>query len=204
MNKWLVSVPVILALTASATHAAGNVEAGKTKAAPCAACHGVDGNSPANPLWPKLAGQSPEYIQKQIADFKGGVRQDPLMAPQAALLATDQDVADVAAFFSAQAQTTGQAQADKVELGEQVYRGGNMERGVAACSGCHGPAGMGNPLAKFPRISGQHADYVSKALKDFRAGNRANDPNGMMRGVAKQMTDDEIAAVAQYVQGLSL
>ena len=204
MNKWLVSVPVILALTAGTTQAAGNAEAGKTKAAPCAACHGTDGNSPANPLWPKLAGQSPEYIQKQIADFKGGARQDPLMAPQAALLATDQDVADVTAFFSSQTQTMGQAQGDKVELGGQIYRGGNMASGVAACSGCHGPAGMGNPLAKFPRISGQHADYVAKALKDFRTGNRANDPNGMMRGVAKRMTDDEIAAVAQYVQGLSL
>lgn len=204
MNKWLVSVPLVLALTAGTAHAAGNVEAGKTKAAPCAACHGVDGNSPANPLWPKLAGQSPEYIQKQIADFKGGVRQDPLMAPQAALLATDQDVADVAAFFSSQTQTAGQAQVDKVELGGQIYRGGNMASGLAACSGCHGPAGMGNPLAKFPRISGQHADYVAKALKDFRAENRANDPNGMMRGVAKHMTDDEIAAVAQYIQGLTL
>lgn len=204
MNKWLVSVPVFLALTAGNANAEGNAEAGKVKAAPCAACHGVDGNSPANPLWPKLAGQSEEYFKKQIMDFKAGARQNALMAPQAALLATDQDVADVAAFFSSQTQTTGQAQADKVELGGQIYRGGNMATGVAACSGCHGPAGLGNPLAKFPRISGQHADYIVKTLKDFRAGNRANDPNGMMRGVAQRMTDDEIAAVAQFVQGLSL
>ncbi len=188
MNKWFVSVPVVLALATGAAHAAGDAEAGKQKAVPCSACHGLDGNSP-NPIWPKLAGQHPTYITKQIMDFKGGVRNDPLMSAQAALLATDQDVADVAAYFSSQSQTVGQADAALVAKGQALYRGGNIATGVAACSGCHGPAGMGNPLAKFPRISGQHADYVTKALKDFRAGTRANDPNSMMRGVAARMTD---------------
>jgi cytochrome c553 len=202
MNKWLITVPVVLAMAAGAVQAAGDAEAGKQKAAPCAACHGLDGNSP-NPIWPKLAGQHPSYIQSQITDFKSGSRQDPLMSPQAALLATDQDVADVAAFFASQEQSAGVAKADAVALGEAIYRGGNMASGVAACSGCHGPVGMGNPLAQFPRISGQHADYVSKALKDFRAGSRANDVNGMMRGVAVRLTDAEIAAVSQYVQGLT-
>jgi cytochrome c553 len=202
MNKWLISVPVVLALAAGIAQAAGNAEAGQQKAAPCAACHGLDGNSP-NPVWPKLAGQHASYIQAQIADFKAGSRQDPLMSPQAALLATEQDVADVAAYFASQQQHGGTAQADAVAVGESLYRGGNMASGVAACSGCHGPAGMGNPLAKFPRISGQHADYIAKALKDFRAGNRANDVNGMMRGVAARLTDNDIAAVSQYVQGLS-
>ena len=203
MNKWLVTVPVVLALAAGSAQAAGDAEAGKTKGAACAACHGPVGNSPANPLWPKLAGQHPEYLQKQFADFKSGARQDPMMAGQVALLATDQDVADVMAFFASQTQTTGEAAADQVELGQQIYRGGNMTSGVAACTGCHGPAGMGNPQASFPRISGQHADYVAKALKDFRSGTRANDPNGMMRGVAQRMADKEIAAVSQYVQGLT-
>jgi cytochrome c553 len=202
MNKWLVGVSLATALAAGLVHAAGDPEAGKQKAAPCAACHGGDGNS-LNPVWPKLAGQSPEYIQKQIMDYKSGARQDPLMSPQANLLATEQDVADVAAYFASQTQATGTASADLADKGEQLYRGGNMGSGVAACSGCHGPAGMGNPLARFPRISGQHADYVAKTLKDFRAGNRANDPNSMMRGVARAMTDDEIAAVSQYVQGLT-
>ncbi len=201
MNKWLISVPMIMAL-ASAPAMAGDTEAGKAKAAPCAACHGLDGNSP-NPIWPKLAGQHPQYIAKQIMDFKSGARKDPLMAPQAALLATDQDVADVAAFFSSQTQSAGMAKADMVELGGQIYRGGNIASGVPACTGCHGPAGMGNPLAKFPRISGQHADYTKKQLTDFRAGNRANDANTMMRGVAGTMTDAEIVAVSQYIQGLT-
>jgi cytochrome c553 len=202
MNKWLITLPVAMALVGGTAQAAGDPEAGKQKAVPCAACHGPDGNS-FNPVWPKLAGQHPEYIQKQIMDFKGGARQDPLMTPQAALLATDQDVADVAAFFASQTQTTGKAAADQVALGEQLYRGGNPATGVPACSGCHGPAGLGNALAKFPRISGQHADYATKALRDFRASGRANDPNGMMRGVALRMTDAEITAVAQYVQGLT-
>jgi cytochrome c553 len=191
-----------MAFATGAAQAAGDAQAGQQKAAPCAACHGVDGNSP-NPIWPKLAGQHPQYIAKQIQDFKHGRRQDPLMAPQAALLATDQDVADVAAYFAGQSQSGGTANADLVALGEQIYRGGNMSNGIPACTGCHGPAGMGNPLAKFPRISGQHADYLDKALKDFRAGNRANDVNGMMRGVAARMTDKEIEAVAQYIQGLT-
>jgi cytochrome c553 len=203
MNKWLVTIASAAALSIGGAQAAGDPDAGQQKAAPCAACHGADGNSP-NPIWPKLAGQHPQYLQKQIWDFKGGARQDPLMSPQAALLATEQDVADVAAYFARQEQTEGVAEAGLVQLGEQIYRGGNPGTGVAACSGCHGPAGMGNPLAAFPRLSGQHADYVSKALKDFRAGNRANDTNGMMRGVAARMTDAEIEAVAQYIQGLTL
>lgn len=201
MNKWLISVPIMMAL-ASVPAAAADAQAGQAKAAPCAACHGVDGNSP-NPIWPKLAGQHPQYLVKQIMDFKNKVRNDPLMSPQAALLATDQDVADVAAYFASQEQTIGTAKADMVELGEQIYRGGNIDSGVPACTGCHGPAGMGNPLAKFPRISGQHADYTKKQLTDFRAGNRMNDANTMMRGVAVRMTDEEIAAVSQYIQGLT-
>jgi cytochrome c553 len=202
MNKWLISASVLLAL-ASGSVMAADPGAGQTKAAPCAACHGADGNSPANPLWPKLAGQHPDYLQKQIMDFKSGARVDPLMAPQAALLATDQDVADVAAYFAAQSQTSGTAKEDMVSLGQRIYRGGNAASGVAACQACHGPAGMGVPGAKFPRISGQHADYVAKQLAAFRDGNRANDPNNMMRLVAGRMTDAEIAAVSQYVQVLT-
>jgi len=201
MNKWLISIPMILAL-ASGSALAGDAAAGKAKAAPCSACHGLDGNSP-NPIWPSLAGQHPDYIEKQIMDFKSGARADPLMTPQAALLATDQDVADVAAYYSSQNQKAGTAKADMVEKGERLYRGGNLANGVTACQACHGPAGMGIPAAKFPRISGQHADYVVKQLNAFRDGNRANDPNNMMRMVAKGMSDEEIAAVAQYVQGLS-
>jgi len=203
MKKWLISASVVMALASGATQAVvGNPEDGKAKGAACAACHGADGNSP-SPAWPKLAGQHPEYIQKQLMDFKAGVRKDPLMSAQAVLLPSSQDVSDVAAYFAGQQQSPGQAKPEAVVLGEQVFRGGNLANGVAACAGCHGPVGMGNPLAKFPRISGQHADYLSKALKDFRAGNRSNDPNGMMRGVVAHMSDGEIDAVAQYLQGLA-
>ncbi|PLY17263.1 MAG: cytochrome c4 [Sedimenticola sp.] len=200
MNKWLVSVSIVLALTVNGVQAAGDAEAGKTKSATCLACHGPDGNSP-NPIWPKLAGQHPAYIIKQLTDFKAGARKNDLMSPMATPL-TDQDVLDLAAYFSSQSQSTGTAAADQVELGEQMYRAGNTTTGVAACMACHGPTGIGNPAANFPRISGQHAAYLEKALKDFRSGERNNDTAKMMQGVAAQMTDAEIAAVAQYVQGL--
>ncbi len=201
MNKWLVSISVVFALGAAGVQAAGDAVAGKTKAAACVACHGPDGNSPTNPLWPKLAGQHPSYILKQLTELKSGARKDQTMSPMATPL-SEQDMQDLAAFFSGQTQKPGTAAADKVVLGEKIYRAGNKETGVAACMACHGPAGLGNGPAKFPRISGQHAAYVEKALKDFRSGSRSNDLNGMMRGVAVKMTDDEIAAVAQYVQGL--
>ena len=200
MNRWLVSVSIVLAMTAVNAQAAGDAEAGKTKSATCMACHGADGNS-ANPIWPKLAGQHPSYIKKQLTDFKGGARKNDLMSPMAMPL-SEQDVDDLAAYFSSQSQSAGTAAADKVEAGARLYRAGNATTGVAACMACHGPAGVGNPSAGFPRIGGQHAAYVEKALKDFRAGERANDNANMMQGVAANMTDAEIAAVAQYVQGL--
>jgi cytochrome c553 len=164
------------------------------------ACHGPDGNSP-NPIWPKLAGQHPEYILKQLGEFKAGVRKNDLMSPMAAPL-SEQDMQDLAAYFSSQTLSPGTAAAEKVQLGERIFRAGNASSGVAACMACHGPAGGGNPSANFPRISGQHAAYLEQTLKQFRSGERNNDIAGMMRGVAAAMTDEEIAAVAQYMQGL--
>ncbi len=199
MNKWLVSISLVLGLAVSAVQAA-DIEAGKTKSATCLACHGPDGNSP-NPIWPKLAGQHPSYIKKQIMDFKSGARKDNLMSPMATPL-TDDEVDNLAAYFNSQVQTSGTAAADQVEQGEKTYRAGNSETGVAACMACHGPAGMGNPSANFPRIAGQHAAYLEKSLKDFRSAGRTNDVSGMMQGVVARMTDAEIAAVAQYIQGL--
>jgi len=201
MNKWLVSISIALALGAAAVQAAGDVAAGKAKSATCIACHGPNGNSPTNPVWPKLAGQHPAYIVKQLTEFKAGARKDNLMAPMAAPL-SDQDMQNLAAYFSDQKQSAGSAAADKVALGEKIYRAGNLDTGVAACMACHGPTGIGNAPANFPRISGQHAAYLEKSLKDFRAGARSNDVGSMMRGVAAKLTDAEIAAVAQYVQGL--
>ncbi len=210
-NNWLkaISAAVLVAGGVSGAVAAttapaqpvGDPKAGEAKAGViCVACHGPMGNS-INPIWPKLAGQHPEYIYKQIMDFKGGKRENVLMTAQAAAL-SEQDARDVAAYFSKQTQSGGVADPAAAVLGERIYRDGNPESGVPACSGCHGPAGLGTGLAKFPRISGQQADYVKQTLGYFRAGTRANDPNGMMRGVAVRMTEPEIAAVSQYVQGL--
>jgi len=180
----------------------GDPKAGEAKAnAICIACHGPMGNSIV-PIWPKLAGQHPQYIYKQLMDFKAGRRQNAQMSPMAAPL-SEQEVRDMAAYYSKQSQAGGAADPALAELGERIYRAGNPTSGVPACAGCHGPAGMGVGLAKFPRISGQHADYAKQTLTWFRDGSRANDPNGMMRGVAARLTNDEIAAVAQYVQGLS-
>ena len=202
MTKWLVTILTTLGFCLSIAHAAGNPDEGKNKSAICAGCHGADGNSPINPMWPKLAGQHPKYIEKQIRDFKAGNRTDPTMAPMAKPL-TDQDIADLAAYFSSQTRQTGKAAADKVNAGEAIFRAGNAKTGVVACMACHGPAGSGNPQANFPSIAGQHSAYVEKALKDFRDGKRTNDLNTMMQGVVNRMTDQEIAAVAQYIQGLS-
>ena len=201
MKKALLIASMAMLAMAGTTQAAGNAEAGKTKSAVCAACHGVDGNSGANPLWPKLAGQHPGYIIQQLQDFKAGKRTDTMMAPMAAPL-SEEDMADLAAYFNGQQRTIGEADADQVAEGEKLYRAGNAVSGVSACSACHGPAGSGNPLSNFPSLSGQGAEYVAKALKDFRSGTRNNDAAGMMQDVASRLTDAEIDAVAQYVQGL--
>jgi cytochrome c553 len=183
-------------------HAApqGDAAAGKNKAQACAGCHGADGNS-ATPNFPKLAGQGASYLFKQLQDFKSGDRKNAIMSGQVANL-NEQDMADLAAYFSQQDPTIGTADKDKVQLGENIYRGGVAEKNVPACMGCHGPAGSGNPPAKFPRLSGQHAAYVESTLKAFRSGDRHNDAGMMMRGVAQRMSDKEIAAVASYVSGL--
>jgi len=200
MSKWLVSVLIAMVLAVGGAQAAGDIEVGKTKSAVCMACHGPDGNSP-NPMWPKLAGQHPSYLEKQLHDLKSGARTDPMMAPIVAPL-NDEDMENLAAYYSSLPLTPGAAAADQVALGEKIYRAGNAATGLPACMSCHGPNGMGVPEANYPRISGQHGAYMEKALKDFRGGARANDVNKMMRDVAAKMSDADIAAVASYLQGL--
>lgn len=200
MTKWLISLSIALTLTTGSLFAEGDIEAGKAKAVICAGCHGADGNS-LNPQWPKLAGLSAAYIIKQINDFRAGTRQDLIMSAQAAAL-NDTDLANLAAFFSSQGRRLGITAADQAALGSKLYRTGNNATGVTACMVCHGPTGAGNSAAGFPALSGQHAFYTEKALKDFRSGARINDVNGMMQGVTYNMTDEEISAVAQFVQGL--
>ncbi len=200
MKKILLIASLASFAVIGAAHAAGNAEAGKTKAAACVACHGPDGNSPA-PNFPKLAGQHADYLVKQLKDFKSGERTDPTMNAMVAPL-SEQDMTDIAAFYASQKGSIGETAAEQLELGQTLYRAGNSASGVAACAACHGPAGAGNPMANFPGVSGQHADYTKLQLQNFRAGMRANDASAMMRGVAKKMTDAEIEAVAQYIQGL--
>jgi cytochrome c553 len=199
-SQVLIALFAVFAVATTA-QAAGDAEAGKTKAQVCFSCHGVNGVS-VNPVWPKLAGQNAGYIAKQLADFKAGTeRSDPLMMAQVMPL-SPQDMEDLAAFFAKQKPSPGSAEEAKLTLGQQLYRGGNKATGVAACMACHGPSGAGNPAAKYPRVGGQHAPYVVKALKDFRSGTRKNDPGKMMQNIAAHMTDAEIEAVASYMQGL--
>lgn len=181
----------------------GSVDAGRTKSVTCAACHGADGNS-VTPDWPMLAGQHATYIVRQLQAFKNGERTDVTMKPFADLL-SDQDMLDVAAYFASQTPTPKGADPALVGLGQQIYRGGVPERGVAACIACHGPEGSGNPLAAYPRVSGQHAAYVTKQLNAYASGDRRSDVdlNQMMRNVAGQLFEDEIRALASYVQGLN-
>ncbi|MGZ8156753.1 MAG: c-type cytochrome [Burkholderiales bacterium] len=171
----------------------------------CSACHNVDGNStiPANPV---IAGQHPEYSFKQLINFKseGGKpaeRPSPVMNGIVASL-TREDMGNLALYFAGQQRKPGAARdVELVKLGQSIYRGGLLSKGVAACASCHGPTGAGMP-AQFPRLSGQHAQYTEEKLKQFRSGERANDPNRMMRLVAQKLSDREIAALAQYIQGL--
>jgi len=180
----------------------GNVAAGQAKAAMCAACHGVDGNS-VNPEWPSLAAQHTQYIVKQLKAFKGGTRQNPTMAPMAMGL-SDQDMEDVAAYFSAQTARGGEADNSKVALGQKLYRGGNAKTKIAACIACHGPGGRGNPAAGYPSIRGQHSAYVMAQLNAYKSGQRKTDAsnNKMMQDVTANLSAEEIAAVASYVQGM--
>ena len=188
-------------LFASLALAAGDPAAGQTKTAICGACHGADGNSPAG-MFPKLAGQHERYLFKQMQDIKAGVRPVPTMAGQLDAL-SDQDLQDIAAFYASQASTMGAAEEKLVALGEQVYRAGIREKGVAACTACHSPTGAGNGPARFPKLSGQHAEYIATALRAFRNDERINDGDTrIMRDVANRLSDKELDAVASYASGL--
>ncbi|MEN2394933.1 c-type cytochrome [Pseudomonas halotolerans] len=201
MNKLIVSLLLTLGISGVA-HAAGDAAAGQAKAAVCGACHGPDGNSMA-PNFPKLAGQGERYLIKQLKDIKDGKR---VVLEMTGLLTNlnDQDLADMAAYFASQKGSVGAADPKLVARGEALFRGGNLEKGLPACTGCHSPDGKGNAAAGFPHLGGQHAQYVAKQLTDFRkeADGRTNDGEAMMRTIARKLSDEEIAAVASYIQGL--
>jgi cytochrome c553 len=197
--------------------AAGDAAAGEAKTAMCAGCHGADGNSLA-PNFPKLAGLGEKYIIKQLNDIKNGRAKggrDVVEMTGMLNALSDQDMADIAAFFSSkpmqlsgskdiQVQASSGIKVDGLELGARVFRAGNLKTAVPACTGCHSPTGQGNAPAGYPRIGGQHAAYIEKQLRAFRSGDRWNDGDQkIMREVAENMTDAEIIAVSNYIAGLN-
>ena len=201
---------VVLAFGVSANAATvmpeGNAANGKAQTMMCSACHGADGNSAA-PTFPKLAGQGAKYLYKQLMDVRDGARVIPTMM---GLLdnKSNQELADIAAYYSEQGMSGSQADPALVELGARVYRAGVADKGVAACTACHGPTGSGNAPAGFPRLAGQHADYIASTLKAYRTGyddpaGRTNDGDTkIMRATARGLSDAQIQAVASYIAGL--
>ncbi len=170
-----------------------------TATAVCGACHSFDGSrgSPANPI---LAGQHPEYLVKQLTEFKSGKRANAIMQGMAATLATEADMKNVAAFYASKSAKPGFAtNKATVAQGEKIWRGGIAERKVPACSGCHGPSGAGIPV-QYPRLAGQHAAYTEAQLLAFRGGVRKN--SAQMAGVTAGMTEADIKAVADYIAGM--
>ncbi len=209
MNKVLVSLLLTLGITGMA-QAAGDAAAGQAKTALCSACHNADGNS-ALPNFPKLAGQGERYLLKQMNDIKAGSTPGAAEGVGRKVLEmtgmldpfSDQDLADIAAYYASQKITVGAADPALVERGEALYRGGKLAEGMPSCTGCHAPAGQGNDPAAYPALGGQHAAYVAKQLTDFREGVRTNDGDTMiMRSIAAKLSNKDIAALSSYIQGL--
>ena len=197
MRAWALG-GLLLAVAMSAP--AADLKAGQAKAGVCAGCHGPDGNSP-TPMFPKLAGQIPDYIAQELADFKSGTRQNPIMSGMAAPL-SKADMQNVAAYFGSQKTQPGTAEGSKdlISMGEKLYRGGDKETGVPACMACHGPSGMGI-APRYPHLSGQYAAYTQSQLQAFKSGTRTND-DGTMTRIAARLSDAQIKAVSQYIAGL--
>jgi len=222
MKKKLLAVSISLALTSASSilHAEGNIAAGKEKAASCASCHGENGNSMVS-TFPKLAQQHSSYLQKQLHAFKDGTRNDPMMSAMALAL-TDEDMVDISAYYAAQkisentlpvmdsaneekepaAEKTTDSKdtmSDIIAQGSNLYRNGDLASEVSACIACHGSSGEGNKPASFPALKSQHADYLIKALNDFKSGARSNNPENIMHMIAKKMTAEEIKAVSYRI-----
>lgn len=204
MNKLFVSLLLTMGVAGAANAAdpiKGDAAAGQAKTAVCGACHNPDGNSLA-PNFPKLAGQGQRYLEKQLHDIKSGKRTVLEMTGMLEPF-NEQDLADIAAYFASQKGSVGAADPKLVERGRALFNGGDLEKGMPACTGCHSPNGAGIALAGFPHLSGQHAQYVAKQLTDFREGNRTNDGDAMtMRSIAGKLSNKDIDALASYIQGL--
>ncbi|MFZ8952678.1 MAG: c-type cytochrome [Gammaproteobacteria bacterium] len=179
----------------------GDPNAGQVKSATCAACHGADGNSMMG-AWPSIAGQHESYLQTQITAIRDGERLAPLMVAFASNL-TDQDISDLSAYYANQAMTPKSASPESIELGQLIYLSGDIDRGLPACTACHGPDGRGNPLAGYPSLAGQHAQYTALSLNAYANGTRQTIGSvEVMRDIATLLTQEEVEAVSNYVQGL--
>jgi cytochrome c553 len=208
MNIRLISTLLSTAIALAAYSAGanslvdGSAEDGKAKSLTCTACHGQEGNS-VMPTWPSIAGQSATYTVTQLQALKDGLRSDPLMSSQAALL-SDEDMRNVAVYFEGLPKAAmSVADAGSVSRGQALYRGGNSEAGVAACMACHGPTGRGNPAAGYPAVSGQHATYTAKQLRDYATDTRQSDgKTRIMRDIASRLDEEDIESIASYMQGL--
>jgi cytochrome c553 len=216
MKRKLLAFSLAMSLTgiSGILHAEGHISAGKEKAAACVSCHGDNGNSLVS-TFPKLAQQHSSYLVKQLQAFKSGARDNPLMSPIAMGL-TDDDMADIAAYYSEQKisanelpvldddedekRTDGKNTIQEIiAQGSDLYRNGDLTREVSACIACHGPFGEGNKPAAFPALKSQHADYLIKTLTDFKSGARSNNPENMMHMIAQKMTAEEIKAVSYRI-----
>ncbi|MBT4962970.1 MAG: cytochrome c4 [Francisellaceae bacterium] len=199
----IATILLILWSSTSLASTAGDPERGKSLTETCVACHNDDGNSSVS-LWPKIAGQHEGYLYKQLLAFhegESGPRYDPNMY---AMLSgfNQQDLQDLSSYYASQKMSLGKASADLYELGQALYRGGDIQSRIPACIGCHEARGLGNEPANFPRLSGQNEEYTAQQLKQYRDGARETDPNEIMRDIASRMTDQQIEAVSNYVAGL--
>ncbi|MDD9806278.1 MAG: cytochrome c4 [Gammaproteobacteria bacterium] len=198
--RFLATTILLWLLACGLAWAQGDAARGQQKAQVCVACHGADGNS-TNPEWPKIAGQSAQYIYRHLQFFRDGQRVNPLMNPLVTGM-SDADLHDLAAFYESMKVSPGAADKDLVEAGRTIYQGGNPETGVAACIACHGPRGNGNPAAVFPKLSHQHALYTANRLRNYRDGAYSYPGVEIMNSVSAALSDEEIEAVASYIQGL--
>ncbi|MCF6289223.1 MAG: cytochrome c4 [Proteobacteria bacterium] len=195
---------ILISLFISQLAIAGDAKLGEAKSVMCASCHGADGNS-SNPMWPTIAGQHEDYTIRQLKLFKNGERKGTVMAGMVAAL-NESDMQNLAAFYVSKKANTGSADKSLVELGKSIYQGGKKKLNIPACMACHGVAGKGNPLSGYPVLAGQHAAYTEQRLKAYKAGEKTpdeDDVNGkIMADIAKYLENDEIKAVANYIQGL--
>lgn len=201
MNKLIAGLVIGLSLAVTA-HADGDPQAGKEKASVCTSCHGKNGAEPVQPAYPKLSGLGEKYLYKQLKLIQSGDRQ---VMEMTGILdgMNDQDLQNLAAYFDQQQMPIGKANPDLVDRGRELYRGGDMSKGLAACAGCHNPQGKGNGPAAFPRLSGQTPGYVEAQLKSYRDGERSAGGNAqIMMDIASRLSDEDIKALAAYVSGL--